>query len=70
MGYVGQGEEARVQEDIRELLFILVHVFTARPDPEGNQTRVRERLQRFIDERMVDPDEERRQDRGGAGTEN
>jgi hypothetical protein len=46
--------EEIVLEDIRELLFLMLHVLIAKPDTAGNQTQVRERLGRFIAGRMVD----------------
>lgn len=52
----GQEADAQVQQDIRELLFLMLHVQLAYPDADGNQTQVRKRLDSFIERRMVDDD--------------
>jgi hypothetical protein len=45
--------EVTVLKDVRELLFLILHVLIAAPDPGGELTPVRKRVERFIEERMV-----------------
>jgi hypothetical protein len=46
--------EAQVLVDIRELLFLILHVQLSVPDPLGNTTKLVKRLERFVEERMVE----------------
>lgn len=48
--------DAVILDDIRELLFLMLHVMVATPDPEGELTAVRRRLAQFIAARMEDKD--------------
>lgn len=51
-----QDDELVMLKDIRELLFLMLHVQLAGPDPSGNLEPVKRRLERFIEQRMEEYD--------------
>ncbi len=56
--FMGPFNDSQVLQDIRDILWFMVSVQTARADPEGSQTQVRNAIAEFAERRREDTDVE------------